>query len=331
MENNEEVVEKGQEYQSPFSDVAFVDPDKPAEVGQEAAAEGTQTVDPESLAKELEEWKQKVTDLESREPVKEVVYQLPEDYVSIMENPENRRLLDTDPASLSDVDLFKETLQAEKPWLNSESLLRKEIIKQFPDADFDIPENLGLPEDEWGEIKFKADGRRAEISQQKSDLEAKIEAAKQSALQSKGQEQSAPDVEAQIAFLTEELNAGLAGKVVPQVDIPLEGFQLPVVSDAEVTEMFNNGNAIFKVDGEKGFVPDVQAMHDALLLKKTLEALKPMVEAAKRVAPKEAREALEASLANKTLHNKDNGGVRSEDPNAKQVYVSPFSDVRMVQ
>jgi hypothetical protein len=56
-----------------------------------------------------------------------------------------------------------------------------------------------------------------------------------------------------------------------------------------------------------------------------------MVDAAKRIAPKEAREALEASIANKTLHNKDNGGIRSEDPNAKQQFVSPYSDVRNLQ
>jgi len=271
MENNEPVVENQNPIVSAFSDVEMIDPEKSIDT---KPAEQAPVVAPEveALTKELNEWKEKATTLEAREPVKEVVYQLPEDYVSIMENPENRRLLDTDPNSLPDVVLYKQILQREKPWLTTDSALNNEIRKQFPDADFDIPENLGLSDDEWGEIRFKADGERAAISNQKSDLQAKIEASKQSALQAKGQEQPALTVDDQIAFLTTEFNAGLAAKIVPQIDIALEGYQFPSVSDAEISEMFNNGNAIFKADPEKGFVPDVQAMHDIILLKKTLES-----------------------------------------------------------
>jgi len=329
MDNNEPVVENQNPIVSAFSDVEMIDPEKSIDT---KPAEQAPVVAPEveALTKELNEWKEKATTLEAREPVKEVVYQLPEDYVSIMENPENRRLLDTDPNSLPDVVLYKQILQREKPWLTTDSALNNEIRKQFPDADFDIPENLGLSDDEWGEIRFKADGERAAISNQKSDLQAKIEASKQSALQAKEQEQPALTVDDQIAFLTTEFNAGLAAKIVPQIDIALEGYQFPSVSDAEIQEMFNNGNVIFKADPEKGLVPDVQSMHDVILLKKTLDSQKPMVEAAKRVAPIEARQALEASLANKNLPNKDTGGMRSEDPNAKQVHVSPYSDVRML-
>jgi len=319
---------------SAFSDVRNIDPDKPVDTpeAQIEAKGDEQKPDPTAeLTKELEVWKTKAEELEKREPVKEVVYQLPEDYVSIMEDPANRRLLDTDPNSMSKLDAYKMVLREEKPWLTSDAALNNEIKKQFPDADFDIPENLGLPEEEWGEIAFKADGKIASITQQKSDLQAKIEASKQSAIQAKGQDQPAVNVEDQMRFITEEFTAGLAAKTSPQIDIPIEGFQFPSVSDAEIQEMFNNGKAIFKVDEKKGFVPDVQAMHDLILAGKIQESLKPMVEAAKRVAPKEAREAIEASLANKPLHNKDTGGMRTEDPNAKQAWVSPYSDVRNIQ
>lgn len=315
-----------------FSDVKNIDPDKP-QVEEAAAAASTPAEEsPEILAmkQELETWKQKAEELEKKEPVKEVVYQLPEDYVSIMENHENRRLLDTDPTQMSDVDLFKQVLQREKPWLTTNSMLENEIKKQFPEADFDIPENLGLSEEDWGEIRFKADGERTQLSQQKSDLMAKIDAAKQTALQSKGTEDAEAHRQQVEKMLSDEFQAGLASKVVHKVEVSLEGFDLPTVSDQEIEEMFTNGNALFKVVEGKGFVPDVQAMHDAILLRKTNESLKPMVEAAKRIAPKEAREALEASLANKPIHNKDNGGVRSTDPNAKPEWVSPYSDVRMI-
>lgn len=339
MENNEEVIEKAAEDQvitSAFSDVKMIDPDKPADAPVTQSEEKDDPKpDPriQELEGELGTWKAKVEALESRQPEKEVVYQLPEDYVSIMEDPANRRLLDTDPESMSDLDLYKQVLREEKPWLKSNAALENEIRKQYPEADFDIPANLGLSdEDGWGEIKFRADGKRASISQQKSELQTKIDTAKQSALQARAQEQpDKPDETAIQKFLDEEFSSGLAARVIPQVDIPLEGFQFPSVSDAEMQEMFNSGNAIFKVDDKKGFVPDVQSMHDILLHKKTLEALKPMVEAAKRIAPKEAREALESSIANKTIPNKDTGGMRSEDPNAKQTWQSPYSDVRNIQ
>ena len=333
MENNEQIIEAVEEKPAntgAFSDVVMHNADEPVRV-EPAKEEVVIAPELEALTKELNEWKEKATQLESREPVKEVVYQLPEDYVSIMEDPVNREFLNIDIDNIPVLDLYKQVLQREKPWLKTDAALENEIKKQFPDAEFDIPENLGLPEDEWGEIMFKADGERDIILQHKADLQARIEAAKQNALQAKTQAPTSISVEEQINLLTAQFNEGLAGKKSPTIDVSIEGFQIPTVSDAELKEMFESGNAIFKVDPEKGFVTDVQAMHDSLLSKKIFESLKPMVDAAKRIAPKEAREALEASIANKTLHNKDNGGVRSEDPNAKQQFVSPYSDVRNLQ
>lgn len=334
MENSELVVEKTEvDLSNGFSGVRNIDPDKPLETSAEEAKVEV-TVDPriQELEGQVNEWKEKATQLEARGPEKEVVYQLPEDYVSIMENAENRRLLDLHPEQMSDVTLFKQVLQRESPWLTTDTLLNAEIKKQFPDAELDIPANLGLSEEDgWAKIKFIADGERAAILKQKSDLQEKIEASKQVALQAKGQEQSASTVEDQMKFLTTEFNAGLAAKVIPQVDIALEGYQFPSVSDAEIQEMFESGNLIFKVDPEKGFVPAVQEMHDLLLGRKTQSSLKPMVEAAKRVAPIEARKALEDSIAGKQIDNKDQGGIRDTDPNAKQVYVNPFSGVRNLQ
>jgi hypothetical protein len=342
MENNNPLVEETKETsasnQPPsngFSGVRMLDspedsrPDADLNPAEETKPAEEPTVDVEALKAELEAAKQKAAELEAKPPVKEVEYRLPEDYVSIMEDPNNRALLDMDPQNIPAIELYKQVVMREKPWITTQADFEKEVKKQFPEADFEIPENLGLDDTDWKEITFKADGERSSIASQQADLKGRLEAAKQSATQQSGPDENAA-VEEMTKVITEVFNTGLAGLKPTQVDIPLEGFEFPSVSNEEVAEMFEKGDAIFKVDPEKGFVPDAQAMYDAILLKKTLEALKPMVEAAKRVAPIEARKALEASIANKELPNKDTGGVRSQDPNQKQVRVSPYSNVRQV-
>jgi hypothetical protein len=92
MENNEQIVEAVEEKPvstGAFSDVVMHNPDEPVRV-EPVKEEVVVAPELEALTRELNEWKEKATQLESREPVKEVVYQLPEDYVSIMEDPISR-------------------------------------------------------------------------------------------------------------------------------------------------------------------------------------------------------------------------------------------------
>lgn len=81
-----------------------------------------------------------------------VEYRMPEEVRELLDNPQVLSILTEDYTRKSVVDLIKDAFRESNPWAKTDRHIEAHLKRQYPDIDFDIPENLGLAEEDYDAI-----------------------------------------------------------------------------------------------------------------------------------------------------------------------------------
>lgn len=253
----------------------------------------TQVDDIEALRQQLAELEQKLQDAQTTTRVE---YRLPEDVLEIIEKPETLAMLNEDYSKKSVGDLIKEAFKEANPWAKTDRHIESHLRKQYPDIDFDMPDDLGLSEEEYDAIAWQAEGIRQQRIAQQNELKGKIEAAKSPI-------SSQFDLDGYQQQFNTMVESGI-GQLKPEA-LPLEipGYQYPAVDPGKIKDIVYSNDVPLSLDKEGNVWPNMKAaaaMAELEMLKSQIPA---MLEAARRAAPKEAIEAMNRTLNNQVPVN----------------------------
>jgi hypothetical protein len=275
-------------------------PPQEGEVPQEeyvepvAQEDAPQVEDIESLRAKLAEMEEKLQASSSAQPT--IQYRLPDEVNELLDNPAILQMLNENFESKSVLDLIKDAFKEANPWAKTDRHIEAHLRRQYPDIDFDIPENLGLAEEDYDAIAWQAEGIRQNLIAQQQEVRGKLEAARNPQTADFDidgyQQQYESIVEGSLKDLKPmEMSLGIPGYNLPKVDA--EKIRDIVYSDAVPLSLDKNGNVWPNVKA-------AAAMAELEMLKSQIPA---MLEAARRAAPKEAVEAINRTLNNQVPQN----------------------------
>lgn len=269
---------------------APVEDNLPPAVGegeQQAQPDGNVEDDINSLRAKLAELEEQ---LQSKEAPK-VEYRMPEEVLNLLNNPETLSVLNENYESKTVLDLIKTAFKEANPWAKTDRHIEAHLRRQYPDIDFDIPENLGLAEEDYDAIAWQAEGIRQQLISKQNEIREKIEAAKAPAFTQEDME----GYQQQFNALVEE---GIKGIKPTPLAVEIPGYKMPQLDFEKLRDIVYSENVPLSLDANGNVWPNMkaaQAMAELEMLKSQIPA---MLEAARRAAPKEAVEAI-----NRTLNN----------------------------
>jgi hypothetical protein len=236
--------------------------------------------DIEALRAKLAELEQQ---LQEKGDVK-VEYRMPEEVLNLLNNPQALSVLNEDYSQKSVLDLIKSAFKEANPWATTDRHIEAHLRRQYPDIDFDIPENLGLAEEDYDAIAWQAEGIRQHLISQQNELKGKLESAQAPAL-------TQADLDGYQQQFNNLVEDGIKGIKPEPLALDIPGYKLPQIDMEKIRDIVYseaNGNVWPNMKA-------AQAMAELEMLKSQIPA---MLEAARRAAPKEAVEAM-----NRTLNN----------------------------
>lgn len=243
--------------------------------------------DIEALRAKLAEMEAKLQEVQAPK----VEYRLPEEILEIIDKPETLALLNEDFNKKSVGDLIKQAFKEANPWATTDRHIEAHLRKQYPDIDFDIPENLGLSEEDYDAIAWQAEGIRQQRIAQQEEIRGKIEAAKSPVSQKF-------DMDGYQNAFNDLVEKGIGSLKAESLPLEIPGYQYPAVNPEKIKDIVYSNDVPLSLDKEGNVWPNMKAaaaMAELELLKSQIPA---MLEAARRAAPKEAIEAM-----NRTLNN----------------------------
>lgn len=279
-------------YEPPFK-IASVTAQTNEQGQQDLATPPAPVVDEKAvLQARLEELEAKLQSAPSEPQVK---YQVPEELKALIENPQTLAILNENIADKPLATLVMEQFWQENPWATSESMIREGLRRQYPDIDFDIPENLGLSDVEFAQLEWKGEAYRKQQMDEQAQLRGQLE-------QAMNIEQPAPiDNEAINAEWAARVDNGLNGYKPTDLALNIPGYEFPKLDLAKVQELAYSENAPLMVDPNTGFVwPNMEATAALAELAHLKAQIPAMLEAAKRAAPREAVQAINQTLNNQS-------------------------------
>ena len=228
--------------------------------------------------------------LQSKENPK-VEYRMPEEVLNLLNNPETLSVLNEDYDNKSVLDLIKTAFKEANPWAKTDRHIEAHLRRQYPDIDFDIPENLGLAEEDYDAIAWQAEGIRQQLISQQNEIRGQLESAKNPAYT----QEDLDGYQQQFNNLVEE---GIKGIKPEPLSLDIPGYKMPQLDFEKVKDIVYSDAVPLSLDANGNVWPNMkaaQAMAELEMLKSQIPA---MLEAARRAAPKEAVEAM-----NRTLNN----------------------------
>jgi hypothetical protein len=249
--------------------------------------------DVEALRQQLAELEQKLQDAQTTTRVE---YRLPDDVLEIIEKPETLAMLNEDYSKKSVADLIKEAFKEANPWAKTDRHVESHLRKQYPDIDFDMPDDLGLSAEEYDAIAWQAEGIRQQRMAQQNEIRGKIEAAK-----SPISEQF--DLGGYQQQFNNMVQSGISQLKPEALPLEIPGYQYPTVDSEKIMDIVYGNEVPLSLDKDGNVWPNMKAaaaMAELEMLKSQIPA---MLEAAKRAAPKEAIEAMNRTLNNQVPQN----------------------------
>ncbi len=268
--------------------------DAPIEDNLPPAAEGEQQAQPEGNIDDIEALRAKLAQLEEQLQSKEapkVEYRMPEEVLNLLNNPETLSVLNEDYENKTVLDLIKTAFKEANPWAKTDRHIEAHLRRQYPDIDFDIPENLGLAEEDYDAIAWQAEGIRQQLISQQNEIRGQLESAKSPAFT----QEDLDGYQQQFNMLVED---GIKGIKPEPLALEIPGYKMPQLDFEKVKDIVYSDAVPLSLDANGNVWPNMraaQAMAELELLKSQIPA---MLEAARRAAPKEAVEAI-----NRTLNN----------------------------
>jgi hypothetical protein len=280
--------------------------DAPIEDNVPPVIEGEQQAQPEGNIEDIESLRAKLAELEqqlqSRDGTK-VEYRMPDEVLNLLNNPETLSVLNEDYENKSVLDLIKDAFKEANPWAKTDRHIEAHLRRQYPDIDFDIPENLGLAEEDYDAIAWQAEGIRQQLISKQNEIRGQLEAAKAPAYT----QEDLDGYQQQFNNLVEE---GIKGIKPEPLALEIPGYKMPQLDFERVKDIVYSDAVPLSLDANGNVWPNMKAaaaMAELEMLKSQIPA---MLEAARRAAPKEAVEAI-----NRTLNNQvPQSGAAPIDP-----------------
>jgi hypothetical protein len=216
---------------------------------------------------------------------------MPEEVLNLLNNPETLSVLNEDYDNKSVLDLIKAAFKEANPWAKTDRHIEAHLRRQYPDIDFDIPENLGLAEEDYDAIAWQAEGIRQQLISQQNEIRGQLESAKNPAYS----QEDLDGYQQQFNTLVEE---GIKGIKPEPLALDIPGYKMPQLDFEKIKDIVYSEAVPLSLDANGNVWPNMkaaQAMAELEMLKSQIPA---MLEAARRAAPKEAVEAM-----NRTLNN----------------------------
>ena len=261
----------------------------------EAEAPVTQE-EPQGNVDDIESLRAKLAELEQQLQIKEeaprVEYRMPEEVLNLLNNPETLSVLNEDYDNKSVLDLIKAAFKEANPWAKTDRHIEAHLRRQYPDIDFDIPENLGLAEEDYDAIAWQAEGIRQQLISNQNEIKGKLESATNNPAYS---QEDLDGYQQQFNTLVEE---GIKGIKPEPLALDIPGYKMPQLDFEKIKDIVYSEAVPLSLDANGNVWPNMkaaQAMAELEMLKSQIPA---MLEAARRAAPKEAVEAM-----NRTLNN----------------------------
>jgi hypothetical protein len=262
-------------------------PSQPEQNTPDQTAPAATNEDIEALRSQLAEMEAKL----QQASAPKVEYRMPEEILDIINKPETLAMLNEDFSKKSVGDLIKEAFKEANPWATTDRHIEAHLRKQYPDIDFDIPENLGLSEEDYDAIAWQAEGIRQQRIAQQDEIKGKIEAAKSPVSQEF-------DIDGYQNTFNQLVEDGIGSLKAEGLPLEIPGYQYPAVNPEKIKDIVYSNDVPLSLDKEGNVWPNMKAaaaMAELEMLKSQIPA---MLEAARRAAPKEAIEAM-----NRTLNN----------------------------
>jgi hypothetical protein len=268
--------------------------DAPIEDNLPPVIEGEQQAQPEGNIEDIESLRAKLAELEQQLQSKDntkVEYRMPDEVLNLLNNPETLSVLNEDYENKSVLDLIKDAFKEANPWAKTDRHIEAHLRRQYPDIDFDIPENLGLAEEDYDAIAWQAEGIRQQLISKQNEIRGQLEAAKAPAYT----QEDLDGYQQQFNNLVEE---GIKGIKPEPLALEIPGYKMPQLDFEKVKDIVYSDAVPLSLDANGNVWPNMKAaaaMAELEMLKSQIPA---MLEAARRAAPKEAVEAI-----NRTLNN----------------------------
>ena len=248
--------------------------------------------DIETLRARLAEMEER---LNNQQP--QVEYRMPDEVKEVLENPAVLQMLNEDFESKTVLDLIKDAFKEANPWATTDRHIEAHLRRQYPDIDFDIPENLGLAQEDYDAIAWQAEGIRQQRMAQQHEVRGKLEAAM-------SPQQSQLDIEGYQNQFNQLVEDGLQEVIKPlDLSLGIPGYNIPKVDAEKIRDIVYSDGVPLSLDKNGNVWPNMKAaaaMAELEMLKSQIPA---MLEAARRSAPKEAVEAINRTLNNQVPQN----------------------------
>jgi hypothetical protein len=256
-------------------------------------------VPPAQEGDDIETLRTKLAEMEERlnNQKPQIEYRMPDEVKEVLENPSVLQMLNENFENKSVLDLIKDAFKEANPWATTDRHIESHLRRQYPDIDFDIPENLGLAQEDYDAIAWQAEGIRQQRIAQQQEVKGKIEAAM-------SPQQSQMDIEGYQNQFNDMVENGLKEVVKPMdLSLGIPGYDIPKVDAEKIRDIVYSDAVPLSLDANGNVWPNIKAataMAELELLKSQIPA---MLEAARRAAPKEAVEAINRTLNNQVPQN----------------------------
>jgi len=250
---------------------------------------------------ELQQLRDKLAEMEAKlsgvpESQVKVEYHLPNEVKEILENPGMMALLNEDFSNKTILDLIKDDFSRRNPWATTDRHIETHLRRQFPDIDFDIPENLGLAQEDFDALAWQAEGYRNELLSAQHELKGKLDAVKNPV-------PAQFDTEGYQRQYEQKVNTDLSGLTPMELTLGIPGYEYPKVDPNKIRDIAYSEQVPLSLDVEGNVWPNMKAAAAIVELEHLKSQIPAMLEAARRAAPKEAVEAINRTLNNQVPQN----------------------------
>ena len=273
--------------------------------------------DIETLRSRLAEMEERL----NRQQQPQVEYRMPDEVKEVLENPAVLQMLNENFENKTVLDLIKDAFKEANPWAKTDRHIEAHLRRQYPDIDFDIPENLGLAEEDYDAIAWQAEGIRHQRMVQQQEVRGKLEAAM-------APQQGQVDIEGYQSHFNQMVEDGLKETGKPlELSLGIPGYNLPKVDAEKIRDIVYSDSVPLSLDKEGNVWPNMKAAAAIAELEMLKSQIPAMLEAARRAAPKEAVEAMNRTLNNQVPQN----NVSPVDPKGALSAKAPmFGGLRVV-
>lgn len=251
----------------------------------------------------------------------QVEYRMPDEVKEVLENPAVLQMLNENFENKTVLDLIKDAFKEANPWAKTDRHIEAHLRRQYPDIDFDIPENLGLAEEDYDAIAWQAEGIRQQRMAQQQEVRGKLEAAM-------SPQQGQVDIEGYQSHFNQMVEDGLKETIKPlDLSLGIPGYNFPKVDAEKIRDIVYSDAVPLSLDKEGNVWPNMKAAAAIAELEMLKSQIPAMLEAARRAAPKEAVEAMNRTLNNQVPQN----NVSPVDPKGALSAKAPmFGGLRVV-